>query len=124
MVWQNKIFLEYDALGLFVGVLLFIYFSDKYIRLYPVSPIFAWLNSNHNWHSWGHYLSQFTLTMVLYFTFYWPWYFLILPTVVATLAIEVGQNKGFKGLFTKFDFYFDFFTHVTGSVTAVLLIYP
>ena len=118
---------------------LFIYWGDKRDN-FPVPfeiSIMQYLQTGERWHSYGHYLFEFALTH-FFFSFmltYFPavllyfstaivlfFVFLMLPSLILTLGVELIADKHYKDFWKNFDFFFDVVTHMMGSLTAVLMI--
>ena len=113
--------------------------KSKGNRVPPQTPVINWLQQNRHWHSFGHYIFEMALTffvgcvssvLMLMLGGHWgisPALIIVLfslPSVTLTLLVEIvadGHWKAFIGQDPEWkDFLFDLFTHLMGSLFAVL----
>lgn len=99
---------------LVIGAIIYV---DNARRGYKFGDNFLkYLNQSYHWHDWGHFLLQFSLTMIC--ATFMPMWAIVIPSVVLTFSIELFGDKHYKDFWKNHDMWFDVLTHLGGTLSA------
>jgi hypothetical protein len=107
-----------------------VYFTDEKAGR-PVWPgsstLNDYLNADHHWHDWGHFLAQFfAVTFVMRFLPGYLGLLAILITFASTFLIEfvlqIHPGQTYLNRIKEKDVQFDIATHLLGGLAALFLI--